>query len=74
MTEISLHRPKVSALSWAVFDGRTAELLFGVNEDNLLCVRGLTKIMTAFTVLQIVRKIKIDMKNTIFVVNSNKNS
>jgi D-alanyl-D-alanine carboxypeptidase len=57
---------KISALGWAVCDGRNGEILFGKNEDDALHPIGLAKIATAFTVIQISRKIKVDIDSTKF--------
>lgn len=54
----------LTSLAWIVCDGRTGEVLLGENEDKLIDPAGLTKLMTGFAVLQISRKIKVDLEKT----------
>jgi D-alanyl-D-alanine carboxypeptidase len=46
-------------------DGRTGEILFGKCENDRREIASLTKIMTAFVVVQIIRKIKLNSKKTL---------
>ena len=58
------HIKGLTSLAWIVCDGRTGEVLLGENEDKIIDPAGLTKLITGFTVLQISRKIKIDIDKT----------
>ena len=54
---VDLAPPFVTAKSWSISDGRTGEILFGKCENDRREIASLTKIMTCFVVIQIVRKI-----------------
>lgn len=58
----------LTARGWVVCDQRNGEVFFGQNEDCKLDPIGLTKAMTAFTVLQLARKFNIDIYRTYFKV------
>jgi D-alanyl-D-alanine carboxypeptidase len=54
----------LTSLAWVVCDGRNGEVLLGEQEDKSIDPAGLTKLIVAFTVLQISRKIKVDLEKT----------
>ena len=56
---VDLAPPFVTAKSWAICDCRTGEILFGKCENDRREIASLTKIMTCFVVVQIIRKIKL---------------
>ena len=66
---VDLAPPFVTAKSWAICDGRTGEILFGKCENDRREIASITKIMTAFVVIQIVRKIKLDTQKTMLQVS-----
>lgn len=66
---VDLAPPFVTAKSWAICDGRTGEILFGKCENDRREIASLTKIMTCFVVVQIVRKIKLDAQKTMLQVS-----
>ncbi len=68
---VDLTPPFVTAKSWAIMDGRTGEILFGKCENDRREIASLTKIMTAFVVIQIIRKIKLNAKKTLLQVSKN---
>lgn len=68
---VDLAPPFVTAKSWAIMDGRTGEILFGKCENDRREIASLTKIMTAFVVIQIIRKIKLNAKKTLLQVSKN---
>jgi len=68
---VDLAPPFVTAKSWAIMDGRTGEILFGKCENDRREIASLTKIMTAFVVVQIIRKIKLNSKKTLLQVSKN---
>ena len=68
---VDLAPPFVTAKSWAILDGRTGEILFGKCENDRREIASLTKIMTAFVVVQIIRKIKLNSKKTLLQVSKN---
>tara|TARA_B110000285_G_C15136663_1_gene627423 strand:+ start:161 stop:307 length:147 start_codon:yes stop_codon:yes gene_type:complete len=45
-------------------DGRTGEILFGKCENDRREIASMTKIMTCFVVIQIIRKIKLNAEKT----------
>jgi serine-type D-Ala-D-Ala carboxypeptidase (penicillin-binding protein 5/6) len=45
--------PEVSARNWAIIDGKTGRLMHGYNETESRQVASLTKIMTAYCVLNL---------------------
>ena len=63
---MDLAPPFVTAKAWSVLDGRTGEILFGKCENDKREIASMTKIMTAFVVIQIVRKIKLNVEKTLF--------
>lgn len=48
-------QPAVTALAWAVCDGKTAEILKGCNEDIRCEIASLTKIMTCYLSIRLVQ-------------------
>jgi len=61
--------PLITAKSWSITDGKTGEVLFGKGENEKREIASLTKMMTAFLVIQIARRIKLDLKKTLFKVS-----
>lgn len=61
---VDLAPPFVTAKSWSIMDGRTGEILFGKCENDRREIASLTKMMTSFVVIQIVKKIKLNPKKT----------
>ena len=54
--------PPVSALAWVVLDRKTRKVLFGRLEKDRREIASLTKIMTVYTVLSLVERLKICLK------------
>ena len=52
-------------------DGRTGEILFGKCENDRREIASMTKIMTLFVVIQIIRKIKLNAEKTMLQVSKN---
>lgn len=52
--------PHCSAQSWAIFDQKNGQLLFGKNEKDRREIASLTKIMTCFVVLRLCERFKIE--------------
>lgn len=61
--------PYTTAQSWVVIDQETSKLLFGRCEKERREVASLTKMMTAFTVLTLVDKMKLDMNTELVTVS-----
>ena len=68
---VDLAPPFVTAKSWSISDGRTGEILFGKCENDRREIASLTKIMTCFVVVQIMRKIKLDARKTLLQASKN---
>ena len=51
--------PHCSAQSWAVFDQKTMQMLFGKNEKDRREIASLTKIMTCFVVMRLMDRFNI---------------
>ena len=68
---VDLAPPFVTAKNWSICDGRTGEILFGKCENDRKEIASLTKIMTAFVVIQIVRKIKLNAQQTMLQASKN---
>ena len=68
---VDLAPPFVTAKSWSICDGRTGEILFGKGENERREIASLTKIMTMFVVIQIIRKIRLDASKTNLQVSKN---
>jgi len=68
---VDLAPPFVTAKSWSISDGRTGEILFGKCENDRREIASLTKIMTCFVVIQIVRKIRLNAQRTFLQVSKN---
>ena len=66
---VDLAPPFVTAKSWAIMDGRTGEILFGKCENDRREIASMTKIMTCFVVIQIIRKIKLNAEKTMLQVS-----
>jgi hypothetical protein len=60
----------MSALSWVVLDNNTKEVLFGKLEKDRREVASLTKIMTIYTVLNLVDKLGIGLDFGIVIEES----
>lgn len=52
--------PFVSAQSWVMLDKNSGEIVFGRNENESRQVASLTKIMTAYVVLDILQRFKLN--------------
>jgi len=61
--------PPVSALAWAVLDRKTGKVLFGRLEKDRREIASLTKIMTVYTVLSLVERLKICLKSSVVVTD-----
>ena len=68
---VDLAPPFVTAKSWSIMDGRTGEILFGKCENDRREIASMTKIMTLFVVIQIIRKIKLNAEKTMLQVSKN---
>ena len=68
---VDLAPPFVTAKSWSISDGRTGEILFGKCENDRREIASLTKIMTCFVVIQIIRKIRLNAQRTYLQVSKN---
>lgn len=55
--------PLVSAQSWAIFDMKNKSFLFGKNEKEKREIASLTKIMTCYCVLNILKDLDLDENN-----------
>ena len=56
--------PATTAKSWSILDGRTGEVLFGKAEHERREIASMTKIMTGFIVIQIMRKLHVSAEMT----------
>jgi serine-type D-Ala-D-Ala carboxypeptidase (penicillin-binding protein 5/6) len=56
--------PATTAKSWSILDGRTGEVLFGKAEHERREIASMTKIMTGFIVIQIMRKLYVSAEMT----------
>ena len=67
LAKILLDRPAphVSALSWVVLDYHTKEILFGKLEKERREVASLTKILTIYTVMKLVDRLKLDWQEAV---------
>jgi D-alanyl-D-alanine carboxypeptidase len=61
--------PFVSAYTWAIMDQSTGELLFGRCETESRQVASLTKIMTAYVVLDMTIRYQLDEHKTLIKVH-----
>ena len=68
---VDLAPPFVTAKCWSIMDGRTGEILFGKCENDRREIASMTKIMTCFVVIQIIRKIKLNAEKTMLQVSKN---
>ena len=73
MTKILLDNPApaISAQSWAVFDVKSEKLLFGKLERDRREIASLTKIMTFYTVVQLLERFGLDESSTMIKVSAN---
>eukprot|EP00826_Nyctotherus_ovalis_P038465 TRINITY_DN3603_c0_g2_i1.p1 TRINITY_DN3603_c0_g2~~TRINITY_DN3603_c0_g2_i1.p1 ORF type:complete len:267 (+),score=47.17 TRINITY_DN3603_c0_g2_i1:70-870(+) len=62
--------PHISAKSWAVFDSKSGQLLKGKGEHTRREVASLTKIMTAYTVLELANRLLINIKKHVITIDS----
>ena len=62
--------PLMSALSWVVLDKNTKEVLFGKLDKDRREVASLTKIMTIYTVLNLVDRLGIGLEFGIVIEES----
>lgn len=56
--------PPVTAKSWVVFTAENNQFFFGKRENVQREVASLTKIMTFYTSLNLIKELKIDPKTT----------
>lgn len=63
--------PFVTAQSWIVADGRNGKLIFGRGETERREIASLTKIMTAYTALQLTKKFQLIPNQTIVTISDN---
>lgn len=61
--------PPVTALAWVVLDRKTRKVLFGRLEKDRREIASLTKIMTVYTVLSLVERLKICLKSSVVVTD-----
>ena len=54
--------PRVSAKSWAIFDGIKHQYIYGKCENQVREVASLTKMMTFYAVIQVASKYNIDLQ------------
>jgi serine-type D-Ala-D-Ala carboxypeptidase (penicillin-binding protein 5/6) len=62
--------PHISALSWVVLDKNTKEILFGKMEKERREVASLTKLMTIYTVLNLIDGMRLEINQTVIVDES----
>lgn len=60
--------PFISAQSWTIHDGKTGDLLWSKSGNQVMEMASLTKIMTIYTVMSLVKKYNIEMETTIVTV------
>lgn len=58
--------PFVSAQSWVVYDSQTEQVLFGRMERERREIASLTKIMTCYVVLTLIKRFNLD-ERSVFV-------
>ncbi len=63
--------PVVSAQSWAVYDVIADKLLFGKLERDRREIASLTKVMTLYTVLNLLDKFSLDEATTMVTISAN---
>ncbi len=63
--------PFVSAQSWIVYDCLTDQVLFGRMERERREIASLTKIMTCYVVLQLVKRFELEEKKHLIKVSEN---
>jgi D-alanyl-D-alanine carboxypeptidase (penicillin-binding protein 5/6) len=68
---VDLAPPFATAKAWAIVDGKSGDVLFGKCENDKREVASLTKIMTSFVIIQIIRKIKLNAKKTLLQASKN---
>jgi serine-type D-Ala-D-Ala carboxypeptidase (penicillin-binding protein 5/6) len=61
--------PPVTALAWVVLDRKTRKVLFGRLEKDRREIASLTKILTVYTVLSLVERLKICLKSSVVVTD-----
>lgn len=57
--------PFVSAQSWVVYDSQTEQVLFGRMERERREIASLTKIMTAYVVLTLIKRYSLDERSAL---------
>lgn len=62
--------PLISAQSWVVLDQKTCEICFGKLEKERREVASLTKIMTAYTVLDLIDRLGVSLESRVQIHNS----
>jgi D-alanyl-D-alanine carboxypeptidase len=68
---LDLPAPHVTAQAWAVYDMKANKLLFGKLERDRREIASLTKIMTCYTVIQLLKKFDIDETTTMVLISEN---
>lgn len=66
--------PFVSAQSWVVYDCNSEQVLFGRMERERREIASLTKIMTCYVVLELIKRFNIDEKKHYIEVSDNASS
>lgn len=57
--------PFVSAQSWVVYDSQTEQVLFGRMERERREIASLTKIMTSYVVLTLIKRYSLDERSAL---------
>jgi D-alanyl-D-alanine carboxypeptidase len=66
---ISIPPPFVTAQSWVILDGYTGKLILGHGETEKREIASLTKIMTAYTALELIKRYELDSSKTIVTIS-----
>ena len=68
-SELYFNTPSLTCEAWGAFDGNTSEIILGKNYTTRREIASLTKIMTCYTVIQLSRTLRIDMKSQFVVIS-----
>jgi D-alanyl-D-alanine carboxypeptidase len=68
---LDMPAPLVSAQSWSIYDMHSQTFLFGKNEKDRREIASLSKIMTCYVVLKLVKRFNVDEFNTMVTVSEN---
>lgn len=66
---LDIPQPFISSQSWAIYDIKTDTILFGKLERERREIASLTKIMTTYVVLTLLKKLGLDEKKEIVTVS-----